>query len=417
MSRPRIVITGVGVVSPLGLSVPEVLKAYRNNDCSATYVEEWNDKKIGVKTRVASRCAAFDESGIDRRLRRSMSRVAMMAKVATGQAIEDAQLTGLMLQSERTGISYGSSFGGTSTIEDYFRGYQNSGVLIDGVGSTTFLKIMPHTCAANIAISFGIPGRIIASCVACASSTQAIGYAYEALQLGVVDRIICGGAEELSPTVAAIFDVLNATSTHSHDKPKKAARPFDINRDGIVVGEGAGTFVLETLESATARSARIYAEIVGFYTNNDASHMTNPSVAGLVSCMQGAIENARLVPGDIDYVNAHAAGTQAGDRAESLAIASIFGNGPTVSSMKGHIGHLMGAAGALELVACLGMFADQAVYPTLNLENPSPDDGGIRHVMGEKRAQRVRFILKNSFAFGGVNASLVLRKAEGSGTW
>ena len=417
MIRPRIVITGIGVISPLGMSFPDVLKAYRNNECSATYVEEWEDKKIGIRTRVASRCTNFQETSIDRKLRRSMSRIAMMAKAATEQAIEDAQLSEAMLKSERTGISYGLSFGGTSTIEDYFRVYQNSGVLIDGVGSTTFLKIMPHTCAANIAISFGIPGRIIASCVACASSTQAIGYGYEALQLGVVDRIICGGAEELSPTVAAIFDVLNTTSTNSNHEPKKAAKPFDENRDGIVVGEGAGTFVLETYASAMARSATIYAEIVGFYTNNDASHMTNPSVEGLVNCMQGALANARLSPQDIDYVNAHAAGTQAGDRAESLAIGKIFGDGPTVSSMKGHIGHLMGAAGALELAACIGMFADQAVYPTLNLQTVCPEDGGIRHVIGEKKPQRVRYILKNSFAFGGVNASLVLRRAEGHGSW
>lgn len=410
MSRMRVVITGVGTVSPLGMAYKDVIAAIRRGDSAAVYQTAWEDKNLGLKTRVAAPCKDFEEASIDRKLRRSMSRIAMMAKAATHQAIEDAQLSDAMLKSPRCGISYGSSFGGTSTIEEYFRGYQKSGVLIDGVGATTFLKIMPHTCAANIAISFGIPGRIMASCVACASSTQAIGYGYEALQLGVVDRIVCGGAEELSPTVAAIFDVLNATSTGSHAEPKKAARPFDKDRDGIVVGEGAGTFILEPYDLAKARNAKIYAEIVGFYTNNDASHMTNPSVEGLVQCMQGALENAGIAADAIDYVNAHAAGTQAGDRAESLAISKIFGRGPSVSSMKGHLGHLMGAAGGLELLACLGMLEEQAVYPTLNLNEASADEGGIRHVMQEAQPQRLRYILKNSFAFGGVNASLILRK-------
>lgn len=412
-SRTRIVITGVGVVSPLGMAYGEVTNAYRQGRSSVRYIPEWSDPAIGIRTRVASRCLDFEEQKIDRKLRRSMSRVAMLAQAATAQAIEDARLSEDELHSERTGISYGSSFGGTSTIEDYFQGYQKSGILSDGVGSTTFLKIMPHTCAANIAISFGIPGRIIASCVACASSTQAIGYAYESLQLGLVDRILCGGAEELSPTVAAIFDVLNATATQNEGDPSRASRPFDASRDGIVVGEGAGTFVLETYESALRRGAKIYAEIAGFYTNNDASHMTSPSVAGLVRCMQGALANAGLQAKDIDTVNAHAAGTVAGDRAESLAIAEVFGDGPSVNSMKGHIGHLMGAAGALELTACLAMFEDQAVYPTLNLQDPDPEGGHIRHVMGMPQKQRVRYIQKNSFAFGGVNASLILRRFEG----
>jgi 3-oxoacyl-[acyl-carrier-protein] synthase II len=412
VKRPRIVITGVGVVSPLGMSYAEVLKGYEEGRSSVRYTPEWDDPAIGIRTRVSSRCESFEERLIDRKLRRSMSRVALLALAATRQAIEDSGLTEAELHSERTGISYGSSFGGTSTIEEYFRGYEKSGVLSDGVGSSTFLKIMPHTCAANIAIGFGIPGRIIASCVACASSTQAIGYGYESLQLGLVDRIICGGAEELSPTVAAIFDVLNATSTGSHHDPQRAAKPFDRQRDGIVVGEGAGTFVLERYESAKLRGARIYGEIVGFYTNNDASHMTSPSIGGLVRCMQGALVNAGLEAKDIDLVNAHAAGTQAGDRAESIAIDEVFGQGPRVNSMKGHIGHLMGAAGALELTACLGMMDKQTVYPTLNLKEPDPDGGRIRHVIGECEEQSIRFVQKNSFAFGGVNASIILRRLE-----
>lgn len=406
----RVVITGVGLVSPLGSTLPELLDALRRKRSSTRLMPDWDSPALGIRTRVAAPLA-FSEQRIDRKQRRTMSRIAMMAKLATEQAIEDAGLPVELLQSERTGISYGSSFGGTSTIEEYFRDFHNSGTLIDGVTSTTFLKVMPHTCAANIAISFGIPGRIIASCVACASSTQAIGFAYEAIRLGVVDRVVCGGAEELTPTVAAIFDVLNATSTSYHDAPETTPRPFDLTRDGIVVGEGAGTFILESREAALARGARVHAEIAGFYTNNDATHMTSPSTEGLMNCMRGALRDAGLEARDIDAVNAHAAGTAAGDRAEAQAIKSLFGQGPSVSSMKGHLGHLMGAAGALEIAASLGMFQDQKVYPTLNLEEA--EDASIRHVIGEAEARRLRFIMKNSFAFGGVNASLILRYEEG----
>ncbi len=410
--RIRVAITGIGILSPLGLSKADLLAGVRANRSGIRLMPEWENPSLGINTRVAAIVSDFSEQSIDRKLRRTMSRVAMLSMLATREAIADSGLSQAELQTERSGISYGSSFGGTSTIEDYFRGYQRNGVLSEGVVSTTFLKVMPHTCAANIAISFGIPGRIVASCVACASSTQAIGYGYEAIKLGVADRMICGGAEELTPTVAAIFDVLNATSTSFHANPQSTPRPFDASRDGIVVGEGAGTFILENLELARARGAKIYAEVCGFYTNNDATHMTNPSVEGLSTCMQGALDDACLKPEQIDYINAHAAGTAAGDRAESLAIANIFGTETPVSSMKGHVGHLMGAAGAIELAACMGMIEDQLLYPTLNLQNASPDQGDIRHLIGQAEPARVGTIVKNSFAFGGVNASLVIRSIK-----
>lgn len=413
MTRPdiRVAITGIGIYSPLGLSLHQLLENLRANRSGVRPMPEWDNPGLGIKTRVAAPVIEFSEQSIDRKLRRTMSRVAMLSMQASKQAIADADLSEELLRSERTGISYGSSFGGTSTIEDYFRGYQRNGVLSDGVVSTTFLKVMPHTCAANIAISFGIPGRVIASCVACASSTQAIGYAYEAIKLGVVDRMIAGGAEELTPTVAAIFDVLGATSTNNNHDPTRAARPFDQSRDGIVVGEGAGTFILENLDHARARGAKIYAEICGFYTNNDATHMTNPSALGLASCMRGALRDAGLRPDAVDYINAHAAGTSAGDKAESLAIAEVFGSDTPVSSTKGHVGHLMGAAGAIELAACIGMFEDQCLYPTLNFEAAGADEGKIRHVAAPRQERSLRTIMKNSFAFGGVNASLILRSS------
>ncbi len=409
----RVAITGLGIVSPLGQSVPGLWEALRAGRSGVVAMPAWGDPSLGIETRVAAPASDFAEQSINRKTRRTMSRIAMLAMVATAHALEDAGLPEADVRSERTGISYGSSMGGTSAIEDYFKANSQTGRLIDGIVSTTFLKVMPHTCAANLAINFGIPGRVIASCVACASGTQAVGYGYEAIRGGLVDRAVCGGAEELTPTVAAIFDVLKATSTKHNDEPALTPRPFDEHRDGIVVGEGAGTFVLEAWDEAVARGAKIYAEVIGFYTNNDATHMTNPSVSGLVRCMQGALADAGLSASDVDYINAHAAGTSAGDRAEALAVAEIFGSSVPISSMKGHLGHLMGAAGALETAACLGMLQDQVLYPTLNLTRASADEGPLDHVVGAPRAARVQTILKNSFAFGGVNASLVIRRVQG----
>jgi len=412
LKKNRVAITGIGIMSPLGLSLDELLMAIRTNQSGVRPMDTWADPSLGIKTRVAAPVASFEDQSIDRKLRRTMSRVALLSMKSTQQALADSNLPTEAIKSERMGISFGSSFGGTSTIEEFFRGYQKHGVLSEGVVSTTFLKVMPHTCAANIAISFGIPGRIIASCVACASSTQAIGYGFEAIQWGLVDRMVCGGAEELTPTVAAIFDVLNATSTGYHDRPNETPKPFDVNRDGIVVGEGAGTFILENMDQAQARGAKIYAEVLGFYSNNDATHMTNPSVEGLVNCMQGALQNAGLKASEIDYINAHAAGTAAGDRAELLSIAKVFGPETPVSSMKGHVGHLMGAAGVVEAAACMGMFQDQALYPTLNFESAGEDGDKVRLLRGQAQSAAVRTILKNSFAFGGVNASLIIQSIK-----
>ncbi len=407
MTMPRVVITGVGIMSPLAHHYEGLLEGLRAGRSGIRLMPSWAEPSLGLRTRVGAPVTEFVEHQIDRKLRRNMSRIAMLAMCASEQAIADSRLPPEALHSERTGVSYGSSFGGTSTIEELFASAQRSGVLSQGIGSSTFLKMMPHTCAANIAISFQIPGRILASCVACASGTQAVGYGYESIKLGVVDQVICGGAEELTPSVAAIFDVLGATSIGT---PDNTPRPFDATRDGIAVGEGAGSFVLERMDLALARGARIYGEICGFYTNNDASHMTNPSVEGLAQCMRGALKAAHLDASAIDYINAHAAGTIAGDRAESLAIEKVFGSQTPVSSMKGHLGHLMGAAGAIETAACLGMLADQRLYPTLNFQSAGLDEGHIAHVTPGGAAIPLRTLIKNSFAFGGVNASLIIQK-------
>ncbi|MCP3924695.1 MAG: beta-ketoacyl-[acyl-carrier-protein] synthase family protein [Desulfobacterales bacterium] len=406
MSR-RVVITGVGLLSPLGNTFEDFIINLYKGKSGIESDTDW--VPFGLETHLRGSVKDFSEKNIPRKERRSMSRVAQLAVTATKMAFDDASLSKELIENERTGISYGSTMGGTSAIQDFF-GSTVDGNVTKGVMSTTFLKIMSHTCAANIGTAFKIPGPTMASCTACAASTQGIGFGYQAIKEGRLDVAVCGGAEELHVSVASVFDTLRSTSTKYNDKPHLSPRPFDENRDGTVISEGAGTIILEDMENAINRGAIIYGEVVGYYTNNDGVHMTNPSETGLNNCMKGALRDADLTPSDIDYINAHGTATLIGDIAESKAIENIFGNNTPVSSLKGNIGHTMGACGVLETAGCIAMLRDQKLVPTLNLENPDPDCGDLDYVKGECREHKIKHILKNSFAFGGINASLVISR-------
>ncbi len=405
----RVAITGVGLVSPLGHSMGQLMERLYAGESSIKAYPEWQKAPFGFATALASPVVDFEFNELPRKTRRTMSRVAGLATMASRQAIEDAGLTQDLIENERTGISYGSTMGGTSAIRTFYDLSVSGESMVSGVRSTTFPQIMSHTCAANIAINFKIPGKVIASCTACAASTQSIGFGYEAIKYGQLDRALVGGAEELEASVVAVFDVMGATSSSYNDRPDMAPRPFSTERDGIVVGEGAGTLVLEEWQQAKARGARIYGEISGFYTNNDASHMTNPSIAGLISAMKHALIEAKISPEVISYVNAHGTGTQAGDRVEALAISEIFGKQALTSSLKGHFGHLMGACGVIETIACLGMLADKKAIGTRNLTNIDPEFSQLNLFSTIKETPELKYILKNSFAFGGINACLILK--------
>ncbi len=411
----RVVITGVGLDIPLGRDLPQLQMALKEGKSASRLMDDWAKPDYALGTRIGSPVIGFsgssDDLWIERKIRRSMSRVSLLAVSATRKAFEDSRLPTELIQCDQTGIAFASSFGGTSTIEDYVKAYAKRPILTEGLTAMTYLKIMPHTCAANIAMALGIHGRLIASGVACASSTQSLGLAYEWIRWGMIDRVVAGGADELTPTVAAIFDVLGVTSKGFHDTPTKTPRPFDRDRDGIVVGEGAGAMILEDLDLALAREAPIYGEIVGFYTNNDAEHMTNPSVKNLVLCMRGALTDAAIEPHHIDYINAHAAGTTIGDQAEAEALAEVFScHRVAISSLKGHLGHLFGAGGITELAGSLAALQSSTLYPTLNLDHPLRTEPSLDWVIGAPRRKEVRYMLKNSFAFGGVNTSLIIKR-------
>ena len=341
-----------------------------------------------------------------------MGRLSIFAAQAAQEAIDDAKLNGEIVSSGRTGCVIGSTMGSACSLYEAYKTIVPNEDMTN-LGSTRFFEVVSHTAAMNVAQHVGVSGAVISPNSACASGLQAIGLGYDLIRLGRQDVVLCGGAEELHSTVAGIFDVLLATSTGYNDRPEMTPRPFDADRDGLVCGEGAGIVVLEDLEHAKRRGAGVCAEIVGYYTCGSGEHVSQSSSEAILRCMRGALDEAGVEPGDVDYVNAHATATLQGDREEAKALAGLFGDKVPVSSLKGHIGHTLGASGALELIASLLMMREGVIYPTLNLERVDPECAGLDHVTTPER-WRIRLLMKNCFAFGGINAALVCRDVDSS---
>lgn len=408
--KRRVVVTGMAGISPLGndwASVQQRLRQYRN---AIVTMPEWSDYE-GLNTQLGAPAAAFDLSEkYNRKALRSMGRVSIMATRASELALLDAGLLdSALLKGGQMGISYGSSAGTPSAIGDFARMMEERST--KGINATTYIKMMAHTAPVNIGVFFGVTGRIITTSSACTSGSQGIGYAYEAISSGRQIAMIAGGAEELCATEAAVFDTLFATSV-KNDAPASTPRPFDVERDGLVIGEGAGSLILEDLEHARARGARIYAELVGFGTNCDGCHVTQPNTATMKIAMQLALDDAGILPSAIGYINAHGTGTEQGDIAESHATAQLFGNRTPVSSLKSYMGHTLGACGALEAWLSIEMMRAAWFAPTINLSSVDPRCADLDYVMGEGRKLQCEYVMSNNFAFGGINTSLIFKKIE-----
>jgi 3-oxoacyl-[acyl-carrier-protein] synthase II len=263
----------------------------------------------------------------------------------------------------------------------------------------------------NLCVFFGLRGRVITTSSACTSGSQGIGYAYESIRMGKQLAMVAGGADELSPTQTAVFDTLYATSTRNSE-PHLTPRPFDVDRDGLVVGEGAATLILEEYEHARARGAPIRAEVIGYGTNADGVHVTQPEHDTMRVCMELALSDAGLGAGDVGYVSAHGTATDRGDIAESLATAAVFGPTMPISSLKSYTGHTLGACGAIEAWVCLNMMREGWFHPTINLNNVDPNCAPLDYIVGGVRTLRCEHAVSNNFAFGGVNTSLVFRRLE-----
>ena len=405
----RVVITGVGLNSPLGNSYEELYESLKNSKCGIEYIKEW-DEIANLNTKVAGIVKGLDFKAIPRKFRRSMGRVAQLSAISTSQAIEDSGLSQEELSSKRCGLAFGSTMGGNETMFEYVPEVKEN-MSFRGQNSMAFLKMMSHTVAANLAQMFEIKGRNIPTCSACTSSSQAVGAGYESVKYGMSDIMICGGSEEHHYLSAGVFDVMAAATSKYNDTPETSSRPFDESRDGLVVSEGSGALVLEELEHALARGAKIYAEVIGYATSCDGSHITTPSKEGMEHVMRSSLEDADIEPEVIEYVNAHATATARGDIAESHATHAVFGSQTPVSSTKGHMGHLLGGCGAVESIICLIALNKSFLPRTLNFTTLDPECAPI-NVLGENVEQESEVVMSNNFAFGGINTSLIFKKFE-----
>jgi 3-oxoacyl-[acyl-carrier-protein] synthase II len=406
-NRRRVVVTGIGLRSPIGHSWGEIKDALLTGQSGIKVIREW-DKISHLRTRVAGVCDNIDEKQLPRTARRTMGRVGILASLAVKDAIADAGLSDAEITAPYCGISFGSTGGSVDALEVFFKELFDH-YSLKGLQASAYLKSMSHTCAANIATAFQVTGRVIATCAACVAGSQGIGFGFETIQAGKADIMISGGAEEVHFITASVFDIMHATSSKYNETPEQTPRPFDADRDGLVTAEGGACLLLEEFERAKARDAKIYAEVVGFGTNCDGTHLINPSSAGMAGAMQIALTDAGLAAEDIEHINAHATATAAGDIAEGQAIFNVFGSTVPVSAFKGYLGHTLGACGALESIISIVMMRERFIAPTKNLQVPDPALPPLNHIMGEPRDANVSVVMNNNFAFGGINTSLIFR--------
>ena len=412
-SRRRVVITGMGAITPIGLTVEEFWRACLDGRSGAgplTLIDP-----DGYPTKIACEVKGFDpQKYMEKREARRMARFSQMAVAAARQAIEDAALRLEKEDTARVGVLLGNGNGGYPNIDEAMRVILTKGGM--RLDPLYMPKSLPNMAASQVAMQFGVKGYNNTVTTACAAATQAMGDAAEVIRHGRADVMLAGGTEAgISELGLAAFSVMRAVSTRN-DEPQKASRPFDAQRDGFVCGEGAAVFVFESLEHARSRGARILAEIVGYAACADAYHLVAPCAdgEGAMRAMRWALEDAGVCPEDVDYINAHGTSTPLNDAVETLAIKGVFGEHAyrvPVSSTKSMIGHALGGSGALESVACIKTLQTGLIHPTINYEYPDPDCD-LDYVPNQARRADVRVILKNSFGFGGQNACLVFKRFE-----
>jgi len=408
MNGRRVVVTGMAGITSLGSDWTSIEANFSANRSGIRRMAEW-DRFTELNTRLAGPVDDFSvPPHWTRKQLRSMGRVSRLSVLAAERALADAGLLeDASIRDGRMGVACGSSTGSTEEIKAFGNMLLNS--VADGLNANSYIRMMPHTTAANISIFFGLTGRVIPTSSACTSGSQGIGYAYEAIKFGRLPLMLAGGAEELCATEAMVFDALYATSL-KNDAPHTSPRPYDSGRDGLVIGEGAGMLVLEELEHALARGATIHAELVGFGSNADGQHATKPEQLTMRRAMELALEDAGLAPAAIGYVNGHGTATEQGDIAETQATQALFGSGMPISSQKSFLGHTLGACGALESWFSIEMMNRDRYIHTLNLDEVDPRCGDLDYLRGAPRTKQHEYVMNNNFAFGGINTSLIFRR-------
>ena len=405
----RVVVTGMSGITSLGETADAIFDQFAQAKSGIRYMPDW-EKYTDLRTKLGAPVENFTvPKHFNRKVTRGMGRVALMSVVCAEIALTDAGLLNdPILKSGDAGVAFGSSAGSVDAVREF------GCMLIDNdmsqMNATTYIRMMSHTSAVNMTVYFGLKGLTLPTSSACTSGSMAIGQAFEAIKYGKQTVMLAGGAAELSAAGAAVFDVLLATSG-MNDQPEHTPRPFDQNRDGLVIGEGAGCLILEEYEHAKARGAKIYAEILGYGSNTDGQHVTRPDQDMMVRCMQLSLKDAGLMADQIDYVNAHGTSTDQGDIAETQATAQVLGKKP-ISSLKSYFGHTLGACGAIEAWLSIEMMHRKHFIPTLNLDHIDPLCGDLDYITGQARPLNANIIMSNNFAFGGINTSLIFKNLK-----
>ena len=403
----RVVITGMALASPLGCTREKAFDSLLTLKNCVQYMPELEQyERLNAKLCAPVKDFVMPEH-FNRKVLRTMGPVSVMSVATAEEALKDAGLLGdEIITNGQTGVSYGSSSGSLEPLID-FHSLQVSKE-VKNVNSGTYVKMMAQTTAVNLSLYFKTTGRLIPTSTACTSGSMGIGYAYEAIKYGHQTVMLAGGAEELHVSQIAVFDTLYATS-QKNSTPTLTPSPFDKNRDGLVIGEGAGTLVLEEYEHAKQRGAKIYAEIIGFGTSTDGTHITSPNQDTMKNALALALKDANVSPDEIDYVNAHGTATTHGDVAETNATYEIFKRPVPISSLKSYTGHTLGACGAIEAILSIDMAHKNWFAPTINLNEVDEKCGALDYIKGEGREIKTRLIMSNNFAFGGINTSLIFK--------
>ncbi len=404
----RVVVTGMAGLTSLGHDWDAVREGVVAGRSGIRHIDDWT-KYDGLNTNLGGPIEDFEVPGhYTRKRTRSMGRVSLFSTTTTERALQQAGLIDdPVVSNGDMGVAYGSSSGTPDAIAEFGAMLQENSTRT--IKATSYIRMMSHTAAVNTGLFFNIRGRLISTCTACTSGSQAIGYAFEAIKYGKQKVMVAGGAEELSATQAAVFDILFATSVRNNE-PELTPRPFDKDRDGLVIGEGAATLVLEDLEFAQARGALIIAELIGFATNCDAMHVTQPTAETMEVAMRKGLEDANLDASAVGYVSAHGTATDLGDVAESRATNAVFGSSMPFSSMKSYFGHTLGACGAQEVWLTLDSMNREEFWPTHNLQNLDPRCAELDYIVDAPRNISTEHVVSNSFAFGGINTSLVFKR-------
>jgi len=401
----RVFITGMGAHTSLGNDKNTIFNALLENKTAVKYMPEW-EQYNGLFSHCAAPAIDYDSKKIPRNVRRSMSRMSEMSLLATQTALQEAALPMETLSSPRNLICFGSTTGSPETLEAYFKKLiEKNGP--EGQLSTSFFKVMNHSISANVALGLNFIGPLLSVSSACSSSAQATILGYELISSGVYDLCIVGGADELHYTTSAVFDIAQAASRKYNKTPELTPRPFDLNRDGLIVSEGAAVLILESEAHAKKRGVEPCAEILSGTYQCDSTHMTQTQCDSMKNCMMDTIKKSQVRLSDISYVNAHATGTLLGDKREAQAISQIFGNSTPVSSLKGHFGHSMAACGILEIMMSIEMMKKNVLIPTRNLVDIDPECSRAL-LIKENVAVQSPIFLSNNFAFGGLNASILI---------